>query len=237
MAIYWNTIFKKKIKPSKEISGLMAFEGAQGTGKTFSMVHYVREEKRRCPGLRVLSNIRITLPDGSKAEQYRSEDVAKILADPELKNAILVVDEIGELFLNNKKGIDISAFSGATQVRKRNLMVVSTIQNFADLQTHIRRHFKILVKCKTLISKRLQFNAYYLADSVSFDVKKDKYTGQQIDIDVFFRTQEIGDSYDTSQLIDAYLTKNSIDQNIYTTQTEEDLQIQTARAIMYSRKE
>lgn len=205
--IYWDSLFKKKVKrDKKEVSGLVGFVGAQGCGKTLSAVHFCQQTHIRRPEIKVYTNVPFKFYDGTLPTVYKSEDVSLIISDPNLHDAIIVVDEIAELFLNNTVSkVTLAAFAGITQVRKRHIVVLATMQNFADLATHLRRHFRIVVECRSFLKSKIQICIYYLRESMHFDVEKDKYVGEHVDFEVFGRTVQLCESYDTTYLIDAFM--------------------------------
>ncbi len=208
--ILWSTLFKKRLAEQKyRAAGMVAFQGPQGAGKTLSMVTWLEHFVKKNPEETVIySNIRLNnFPDRAKIFYYDSSNVSDVLRtqkDEEGRQMVIVVDEIGQLFLNNKRSaVSAADFSAVTQMRKRSILVLSTIQNFADLATHIRRHFKLLVTCKAVF-RRFQVNLWQDAQEASFDVEKDRYAGSVVDVDIFKRCQYQGERYDTFELISEF---------------------------------
>ena len=116
-------------------SGIWIFSGAQGSGKTLTLFHFVREIMSLYPDCLIISNISIF---GVPCIPYKGiEDFA--LYNNGSKGIIFIIDEIHTLFnsLESAK-LPLSTVQVWSQNRKNRRLILGTSQRFNRISKPIR---------------------------------------------------------------------------------------------------
>ena len=119
---------------------LVLYKGARGRGKTLTMIKDGLKYKNH--GWKVFSNM-----ENQKIAQYMSnEKILNIDKESDIKNCVLVIDEIQTLFDSRrsmkKQNLDFSYF--IQQIRKRNIILLCTTQYTNTVDLRLRQHIDIL---------------------------------------------------------------------------------------------
>ena len=126
--------------------GLIIFEGRQGSGKTISMVEFIKRMQEEYPLAKVTTNFGLT-----------SEDVAlkdwKMLIDYKngKQGVIVGMDELQNWFSSNdSKNFPPEMLGIITQNRKNRRIILGTSQNFYLLAKAIRSQATEVRRCTSL---------------------------------------------------------------------------------------
>lgn len=204
MAIYWRTIFARRAPRLEGKSGMYCFDGEQGEGKTLSAVNLLYSEAKKAP-VRIYTNIDLyDFPVNAEIIKYKSAHVTEVLHqlnDQNDRQTYILVDEMAQLYLNGTyKNATMDAFQAVTQMRKRSIVVLATAQNFADLDTHIRRHFRYVIRCKSVMGGH-HLNLWIRRRESKFDVAKDRYGGIPSGWDFLGKAKWLVNKYNTFELV------------------------------------
>lgn len=118
---------------------IVLYKGSRGRGKTLSMV---KDAYRfYLNGYRILANFKIEF-----GEYISPDEVLALNKDSDLKNCVLVLDEL-QLFFDSrnfakKENKDFSYF--IQQIRKRNIIILGTTQYVGTIDLRFRQHIDIL---------------------------------------------------------------------------------------------
>ena len=184
--------------------GLIVFEGRQGSGKTISMVKYATDLKKQYNDLYIAGNLKYKY---SEKLLKNSLDMYKISKGS--TGALILLDEC-QVWYNSKnsKNLDESATQYFTTCRKNVRLILATAQNFYMLSKDLRSQTRLLITCYTFGALTIQVKKEPILDSMG-ELKKMKFKG----IDYFVHTDEIRESYDTSEMI-GILTKNGLKERV-----------------------
>ena len=126
--------------------GLIIFEGRQGSGKTISMVRYMKDMQYEYPDALCTTNL-----------AYTDENVPlktwKMLIDYKngYKGVVVAMDELQNWFSSNdSKNFPPEMLSVITQNRKNRRIILGTSQNFYLLAKAIRSQATEVRRCTTL---------------------------------------------------------------------------------------
>src|SRR6056297_1406672 len=119
---------------------LVLYKGARGRGKTLTMIKDGLNYKYK--GWKVYSN----MENQKIAEYISNEDILSIDKESDLKNCVLIIDEIQTLFDSRrsmkKENLNFSYF--IQQIRKRNIILLCTTQYTNTVDLRLRQHIDIL---------------------------------------------------------------------------------------------
>lgn len=124
--------------------GLWVFSGAQGTGKTLTMMHVLYEMHKQFPDAVIVSNISLY---GVPAFPYRDLEDFDKYANGE-KGCIFVLDEIHTLFSSlESKGYSPSQIQVWSQNRKNRRVILATSQRFTRIAKPLREQCALHYEC------------------------------------------------------------------------------------------
>ena len=187
-------------------SGLVIFEGRQGSGKTISLVQYSQQMKKEFPKSKLIDNLGITFEDNELTDWH------KLLSyNNGIYGVIACIDETQNWFSSaDSKNFPPEMLSVITQNRKNRRIILGTAQNFYLLSKAIRSQTTEIRRCTTLfgcltIVKRV----IPILDSEG-NVKEFKPNG----IYFFVHNTELRNSYDTYKVINRLNSVGFVDNNI-----------------------
>lgn len=183
--------------------GLCIFVGGQGTGKTLSAVNYVYKLLAAYPKCILVTNVKLTdFPfDGQRVFLFEDNDDFSKYANGEC-GVIFFVDEI-QLYLNSlqSRNINMDVVTQISQQRKQRVHIVATSQVFGRMAKPLREQFNTVILC-TEKANCLQINYWVDRDSIeSADNSATSLTGKVREKFVWWRTPEMFERYDTSEVI------------------------------------
>lgn len=148
--IKFRTFFKKSFKPARGIFGLYVYCGAQGKGKTYSLVEYLLDNKKN---IEVFSNIgdikgidyTFYVGFNGLLEIKNKLDNDTLKYDKN-KQLVIVYDEV---FTELQKGskLDKEVIDFLCQMRKRKILFLTTAQYWAELPLTYRRFCRYQIDC------------------------------------------------------------------------------------------
>lgn len=149
--IKWKTFFKRGFLPVRGDFGVYCYCGKQGTGKTYSVVEYLLDNKDHIEvfcNIADISNINYTLFTGFSGliELKKKLDNDELIYDKK-KQLVFVYDEIfTELQKQSKLNSEVMDF--LCQMRKRKIIFLTTAQEWAEIPLTFRRFCRYEIDCK-----------------------------------------------------------------------------------------
>lgn len=185
--------------------GMIIFEGRQGSGKTISMVRYMKDMQYEFPDALCTTNLAYT-------DENKPLKTWTMLIDYKngYKGVIVAMDELQNWFSsNNSKNFPPEMLSLITQNRKNRRIILGTSQNFYLLAKAIRSQATEVRRCATYfgcltVVRRLE----PILDSEG-NVVEWKKRG----IYCFVHDKELRDSYNTWKVIEN-LRKSGFKENV-----------------------
>lgn len=186
--------------------GMIIFEGRQGSGKTISMVRYMKDMQYEFPDALCTTNLAYT-------DENKPLKTWTMLIDYKngYKGVIVAMDELQNWFSSNdSKNFPPEMLSLITQNRKNRRIILGTSQNFYLLAKAIRSQATEVRRCATYfgcltVVRRLE----PILDSEG-NVVEWKKRG----IYCFVHDKELRDSYNTWKVIEN-LRKSGFKENVY----------------------
>lgn len=163
---------RKKSRDPDEFapSGLTAFCGVQGSGKTLSAVLYLRTLMHIYPKSIVVTNITLNPDffDTSRVISYTGVSQMHDIQNGKF-GVIFLLDEIQIEFNSlESKQMNTPIFELVCQQRKQRKCIIGTTQVFARLAKPFREQFKYVVLCKNYL-KTFFVQKVFKAENVVFE--------------------------------------------------------------------
>lgn len=194
-----------------EEHGIKIFVGAFGSGKTSSMVQYAYNIATNWKDVSILTNMKLF---NFPCEVTVLTNYQQIVNAP--NNTIVIVDEISSIFNSrnwakgkrdsngnlqkNKDGSTIRGMPDSLrftllQVRKKNMLILSTAQEFYHVDNFLRNITKCVIECECWFGR---LNTCYVFDGPEYS--SGRLTSSTYEYS-FVQTDEIRSLYDTYEQI------------------------------------
>ena len=174
--------------------GLIIFEGRQGSGKTMSMVEFIKRMQEEYPLAKTATNF------GLKSQNKELKDWRMLIDYKNDKQGVIVgMDELQNWFSSNdSKNFPPEMLGIVTQNRKNRRIILGTSQNFYLLAKAIRSQATEVRRCSTFfgcltVVKRVE----PILDSEG-NVQEWKNRGMYF----FVHSKELREAYDTYKVIE-----------------------------------
>ena len=174
--------------------GLIIFEGRQGSGKTMSMVEFIKRMQEEYPLAKTTTNF------GLKSQNKELKDWRMLIDYKNDKQGVIVgMDELQNWFSSNdSKNFPPEMLGIVTQNRKNRRIILGTSQNFYLLAKAIRSQATEVRRCSTFfgcltVVKRVE----PILDSEG-NVQEWKNRGMYF----FVHSKELRNAYDTYKVIE-----------------------------------
>lgn len=194
--IDWQSILRRSIPLDRGLFGVYCFTGKQGSGKTYSLVKYLKKHVK--DGQKVYSNVTIT---GVDYEPIRS--VKHLLSLKDEKKVFIVYDEIFTLMQKSSK-IDGELMEFLTQQRKMKNILFTTAQEWLEVPVTFRRFVRIQVDCKTKPLGRfggILSEEYFDAYAMKWDNLENEYIAPRLSKKYSKYEKRFMEAYDTYERI------------------------------------
>jgi len=187
---YWK--HRKEIKFSG--FGIRVFVGPFGAGKTSSLIQYAYKQACKYPGLNILTIMEIkNFPKSTNIQKLTSWK--QVINAPD--HTLVLLDEFSSLFPASDwhKGLPISFRAMILHLRKKNILIVGTAQEFCDLYVFFRRHTYCVYECKCNSGR---WNSVDIYDGKDYEnsMAPTRYGHYS-----FIQTDKIRNLYNTRELI------------------------------------
>lgn len=191
--IKFKTFFKKGFKPDRGIFGVYCYCGKQGSGKTYSVVEFLRNNKDKV----IYSNVHLK---GIDYFYFNGFDNLLKLRDEH--DCIIVYDEIfTALTKTSKMNTDVLDF--LSQMRKRRIIFLTTAQEWLEINITLRRYCRFQIDCKMIpfmnIGILLKF--MYDAEHMKWSQEENEYVAPIMTTTISKTNLCVANSYDTFEQI------------------------------------
>lgn len=203
-SVFWK--LKNSDPDELKAVGINIFCGPQGSGKTLSLVHYLKRLLKDYPKAIVVTNMELNFDITQQVIQYSGFDDFKI--ENGKYGVIYVLDEI-HLILNSleSKGIPLSIIVELSQQRKQRKLILGTSQVYSRMAKPLREQIKNVIVCKNLFGV---FQLNYLIDAFETEEGSDgKLKFKKLKTSFFFHRKEDYTNYDTYKKMDMYVGINN----------------------------
>lgn len=200
----FDTIFRKGFKKIDDSYGVYCWVGKQGDGKTYSVVDWL-SEKLKQTNKKIITNVESYAKRNENVIYIPSfYDIIKFINNKdngEDRDYIIFYDELFTMLEKGKLGKDILSF--ISQLRKRGIYLVTTVQEWLDINVTFRRYCRFYVECS-------MFNKFGTCWSINqiksgYDMKWNKdineFESPVIKTTIKKCSKKLADSYDTLEIV------------------------------------
>jgi hypothetical protein len=190
------TFFKKGFSARRGRFGVYCYCGKQGSGKTYSAVEFLLNNK----DMETYSNIKSI--KGVDYTYFNGFD--KLLELREKTNCIIFYDEIfTALTKSSKMTKDVLDF--LSQMRKRKIIFITTAQEWLEINITLRRYCRYQIECSILSIFKLSIliKRMYDAEQLKWSNDDNEYIAPLIETTISKCNLSVANSYDTFEQIQA----------------------------------
>lgn len=190
------SFIKKGFKSKENNGGIYIFTGKQGYGKTYCLVKFLLSYKKNIP---IYSNVILNNINFTEFQGYNQ----LITLGNTKKNCIIVFDEIFSI-INKSDKLEKEFMTFISQLRKNNILFLSTAQEWLEIPISLRRYCKHVIQCKKILFLG-KYPIFIEKIGSGYDMVYDKDTGEYICPIVATKihkgNRKVANSYDTFQVI------------------------------------
>lgn len=192
--IKWKTFLKSGFKMKKGKFGVYCYCGKQGSGKTYSVVEYLKENQDK----KIYSNIR-----SLKGVEYTPiggfDDLLSLRSE---HDCIIVYDEIfTALTKQSRMTTDVLDF--LSQMRKRQIIFLTTAQEWLEINMTLRRYCRYQIECSmfNFLGFAILKKVFYDAECMKWSNEENEYVAPLLETTISKATLDVANSYDTYEQI------------------------------------
>lgn len=193
--IKFKTFFKKGFAPKRGRFGVYCYCGKQGSGKTYSVVEFLKQQDKDIP---IYANIN-TLK-GINYTYFNGFDNLLKLRDEH--DCIIVYDEIfTALTKSTKLSTDVLDF--LSQMRKRRIVFLTTAQEWLEINITLRRYCRYQIECRMLniLGLGVLIKSMYDAEQLKWSNEENEYIAPLVETTISKCNISVAQSYDTFEQI------------------------------------
>lgn len=201
--IRFKTFFRKGFRKLDDKYGIYCWVGKQGDGKTYSCcdyIHEVRGDKKVITNQRKYYELN---KDFCIYEDNFYTIIDKFNNGTYDTNYIIFYDELFTLLEKGKLKKEILSF--ISQLRKRGIYLVTTVQEWLDINITFRRYCRYYIECimfnLPLFRCAISVNVIHDGYKMKWDNLLNEYDAPIISTTIKKCSKEIADSYDTFEVI------------------------------------
>lgn len=191
--VKFKTFFRRGFKPSRGIFGVYCYCGKQGSGKTYSVVEFLRLNSDK----RIYSNVHLK---GIEYTYFNGFD--NLLKLRQEHDCIIVYDEIfTALTKTSKMNTDVLDF--LSQMRKRRIIFLTTAQEWLEINITLRRYCRYQIDCKMVpvLNMGILLKFMYDAEHMKWSQEDNEYMAPLLTTTISKTNLIVANSYDTFEQI------------------------------------
>lgn len=193
--IKFKTFLKKGFKINRGVFGVYCYCGKQGSGKTYSVVEFLKENS----DLPIYANIKTI----HEIEYTYFEGFDQLLALKDKSDCIIVYDEIFTALTKSSR-MTTEVLSFLSQMRKRRIIFLTTAQEWLEINITLRRYCRYQIECSMtnffgffgILTK-----SFYDAEHMKWDNLENEYIAPIISTTISKANLLVANSYDTFEQI------------------------------------
>ena len=196
ISIDYSSFFRRSIPLDRGKFGVYCFTGKQGSGKTYSLVKYIKKHKKDADT--IYSNVTI-----QGLDYVRLESVEHLLSLKDKKNCFIIYDEIFTL-MSKQTRITDELMEFLTQQRKMKNIFFTTAQEWLEIPITFRRFVRIQIDCQTYPLGKwggILVEVYNDGYNIKWDQLQNEYVAPVISTKLSKYEKRFMQSYDTFERI------------------------------------
>lgn len=192
--IKFKTFFHKGFAPKRGKFGIYCYCGKQGSGKTYSVVEFLLQNK----DIPIYANI--SSLKGVKYTYFTGFDELLKLRDK--TDCIIVYDEIFTALTKSSR-INTDVLDFLSQMRKRRIVFITTAQEWLEINITLRRYCRYQIECsmRNFLGLGLLFKRMYDAEQLKWSNEDNEYIAPLLTTTISKCNLRIANSYDTFEQI------------------------------------
>lgn len=201
----FKSLFKKGFKKTDNLFGLYCYTGKQGTGKTYSCVNFLIKNKILHNYI-IITNVLSFKVFNDTIYMTDINDIIDFMVAHENdgKKYILFFDEIFTI-LEKRTSINKKILSFISQLRKREIIFVTTAQEWSEINITFRRYVRFQVSCHMfplpIFKTAFLINKINDGDGIKWDNDEQDWLAPTISTNFMKGNLEVIESYDTFETI------------------------------------
>lgn len=191
--IKFKTFFKKGFAPKRGKFGVYCYCGKQGSGKTYSVVEFLKNEAK----LPIYSNVHLF---GIKYTYFSGfDELLKLRSE---HDCIIVFDEIFTALTKGSR-INTDILDFLSQMRKRQIIFVTTAQEWLEINITLRRYCRYQIDCnmRNLFGLGILTKRFYDAERMKWSTEDNEYIAPLLETTISKCNLVVAKSYDTYEQI------------------------------------
>lgn len=203
--IDFKSFFRKGFKKIDSAYGLYCYTGKQGTGKTYSSIRFLIKQKQRFD-YRIVTNVKSfqVFPD-----TIYMTDIKEIINfcstfNNNDANIIIFFDEIFTI-LEKKTALNKEILAFLSQLRKRNIIFITTAQEWLEINVTFRRYVRFQIDCNMIsfpfTNSAICLNFINDGYALKWDNLQNEYVAPRLSTNISKGSKAIIESYDTFETI------------------------------------
>ncbi len=191
--IKWKTFFRKGFRPNRGQFGVYCYCGKQGSGKTYSVVEFLRSHKN----MKIFCNVQSI--KGIDYTYFSGFD--NLLKLQNEHDCIIFYDEIFTALTKSSK-INADVLSFLSQMRKRRIIFLTTAQEWLEINITLRRYCRYQIDCsmRTIFCGWL-IKKMYDAEQMKWSNDENEYVAPLVETTISKCNLVVANSYDTFEQI------------------------------------
>ena len=192
--IKWKTFFKKGFAPKRGKFGVYCYCGKQGSGKTYSVVEFLNQNK----DIPIYANI--STLKGIDYTYFNGFDELLKLRDK--SDCIIVYDEIFTALTKSSK-MSTEVLDFLSQMRKRRIIFLTTAQEWLEINITLRRYCRYQIECRmiNLFGLGILIKHCYNAEQMKWSQEDNEYIAPLEETTISKCNVAVSHKYDTFEQI------------------------------------
>lgn len=191
--IKWLTFFRKGFRPNRGQFGVYCYCGKQGSGKTYSVVEFLRNHK----DMKIYANV-ASIKGINYTYFSGFENLLKLQNE---HDCIIFYDEIFTALTKSSK-INSEVLSFLSQMRKRKIIFLTTAQEWLEINITLRRYCRYQIECSMrTIFFGLLIKKMYDAEQMKWSNELNEYDAPLVETTISKCNLVVAKSYDTFEQI------------------------------------
>lgn len=193
--IKFKTFFKKGFAPKRGRFGVYCYCGKQGSGKTYSVVEFLKQQDK---DVKIYSNI--STLKGINFTYFNGFD--KLLELRNEHDCIIVYDEIFTALTKTSK-LSNEVLDFLSQMRKRRIVFLTTAQEWLEINITLRRYCRYQIDCKmyNFLGLGILRKSMYDAEQLKWSNDDNEYIAPLLETTISKCNVSVANSYDTFEQI------------------------------------
>lgn len=192
--IKWRTFLRKGFAPKRGKFGVYCYCGKQGSGKTYSVVDFLRDNQ----DMEIYANI--STLTGINYTYFNGFNQLLDLRDK--SDCIIVYDEIFTALTKSSR-INQDVLDFLSQMRKRRIIFLTTAQEWLEINITLRRYCRYQIECRILniLGLGILVKSCYDAEQMKWSQEDNEYVAPLEETTISKCNLVVARAYDTFEQI------------------------------------